>query len=169
MADPDFEPLNIICVFTPPAEGDVDVKQIQDDQPQEEQDNQDDPEGKKAALKAILADYNQRYGTHHTLSEFDPYHQDVQKRIKDQQWPDADFAAVLGQLGCGVSGYGSALFDDFVDASCGNTQSNRQCVAAQSEWHQVVFAQYFAGMNGTPTTYRMCLDFSSTGSRRSRH
>ena len=93
MADPDFEPLNIICVFTPPAEGDVDVKQIQDDQPQEEQDNQDDPEGKKAALKAILADYNQRYGTHHTLSEFDLYYQDVQKRIKDQQWPNADFPA----------------------------------------------------------------------------
>ena len=27
-ADPDFQPLNIACVFSPPAEGDPDVKQI---------------------------------------------------------------------------------------------------------------------------------------------
>ncbi|MCO5095632.1 MAG: HsdR family type I site-specific deoxyribonuclease [Xanthomonadaceae bacterium] len=89
-ADPDFKPLNIACVFSPPAEGDPDVKQIQEDLPQEQADNQEDPEGKKAALKAILADYNARYGTSHRLSEFDLYYQDVQKRIKDQQWPEAD-------------------------------------------------------------------------------
>ncbi len=29
-ADPDFQPLNIACVFSPPAEGDPDVKQIQE-------------------------------------------------------------------------------------------------------------------------------------------
>lgn len=91
--DPDFKPLNIACVFSPPAEGDPDVKQIQEDLPQEQADNQEDPEGKKAALKAILADYNTRYGTNHRLSEFDLYYQDVQKRIKDQQWPNADFPA----------------------------------------------------------------------------
>jgi type I restriction enzyme R subunit len=56
--DPSFRPLRIACVFSPPAEGDADVKQIQDDLPQEQADNQVDPEGKKAALKAILADYN---------------------------------------------------------------------------------------------------------------
>ncbi len=89
-ADPEFKPLNIACVFSPPAEGDPDVKQIQEDLPQEQADNEEDPAGKKAALKAILADYNTRYGTHHRLSEFDLYYQDVQKRIKDQQWPEAD-------------------------------------------------------------------------------
>ena len=92
-ADPDFKPLNIACVFSPPAEGDPDVKQIQEDLPQEQADNQEDPEGKKVALKAILADYNARYGTNHRLGEFDLYYQDVQKRIKDQQWPNADLPA----------------------------------------------------------------------------
>ncbi|MFO0147011.1 MAG: type I restriction endonuclease subunit R [Betaproteobacteria bacterium] len=92
-ADPEFKPLNIACVFSPPAEGDPDVKQIQEDLPQEQADNQEDPEGKKAALKAILADYNARYGTSHRLSEFDLYYQDVQRRIKDQQWPNADYPA----------------------------------------------------------------------------
>ncbi len=90
-ADPEFRPLNIACVFSPPAEGDRDVQQIQEDLPQEKADNEEDPEGKKAALKTILADYNTRYGTNHKLSEFDLYYQDVQKRIKDQQWPNADY------------------------------------------------------------------------------
>jgi type I restriction enzyme, R subunit len=92
-ADPDFKPLNIACVFSPPADGDPDVKQIQEDLPQEQADNEVDPEGKKAALKAILVDYNARYGTNHRLGEFDLYYQDVQKRIKDQQWPNADHPA----------------------------------------------------------------------------
>jgi len=93
-ADPDFQPLNIACVFSPPAEGDADVKQIQEDLPQEKEDNAVEPEQKKAALKAIFADYNTRYGTNHTLGEFDLYYQDVQKRIKDQQWPNADLPHV---------------------------------------------------------------------------
>lgn len=92
-ANPDFKPLNIVCVFSPPAEGDADVKQIQEDLPQEQADNQEDPEGKKAALKAIMADYNTRYGTNHRVTEFDLYYQDVQKRIKDQQWPNIDYPA----------------------------------------------------------------------------
>jgi type I restriction enzyme R subunit len=92
-ADPAFPPLNIACVFSPPAEGDPDVKQIQEDLPQERTDNEEDPEGKKAALKGILADYNARYGTNHRLSEFDLYYQDVQTRIKNQQWPNADHPA----------------------------------------------------------------------------
>jgi len=92
-ADPDYKTLNIACVFSPPAEGDPDVKQIQEDLPQEQADNEVDPEGKKAALKAILADYNIRYGTNHRLSEFDLYYQDIQKRIKDQQWPNSDYPA----------------------------------------------------------------------------
>lgn len=91
LAAPDYQPLNIACVFSPPAEGNADVKQIQEDLPREKQDNEEDPEGKKAALKAILADYNQRYGSNHSIGEFDLYYQDVQKRIKDQQWPNADY------------------------------------------------------------------------------
>lgn len=89
-ADPSFRPLNIACVFSPPAEGDPDVKQIQEDLPQEKEDNAVEPEKKKEALKAILADYNAQYGTNHKIGDFDLYYQDVQKRIKDQQWPDAD-------------------------------------------------------------------------------
>lgn len=88
--DPGFRPLNIACVFSPPADGDPDVKQIQEDLPQEKEDNAVEPEKKKEALKAILADYNSNYGTNHKIGEFDLYYQDVQKRIKDQQWPDAD-------------------------------------------------------------------------------
>lgn len=88
--DPDFVPLNIACVFSPPAEGNKDVQQIQEDLPQEKEDNQQDPEGKKAALIAIVADYNARYGTNHRIGEFDLYYQDVQKRIKDQQFPNSD-------------------------------------------------------------------------------
>lgn len=89
-ADPAFRPLNIACVFSPPADGDPDVKQIQEDLPQEKEDNAVEPEKKKEALKAILADYNVHYGTNHKVGEFDLYYQDVQKRIKDQQWPEAD-------------------------------------------------------------------------------
>ena len=92
-ADPDYKPLAIACVFSPPAEGDPDVRQIQEDLPQERADNEVEPDQKKAALKAILAEYNTRYGTNHRIAEFDLYYQDVQKRIKDQQWPNSDYPA----------------------------------------------------------------------------
>lgn len=88
--DPEFVPLNIACVFSPPAEGNKDVQQIQEDLPQEKQDNQQDPEGKKAALTGIINDYNAWYGTNHRIDEFDLYYQDLQKRIKDQQYSNAD-------------------------------------------------------------------------------
>jgi len=88
--DADFIPLNIACVFSPPAEGNKDIKQIQQDLPQEEQDNQQEPSVKKAALSRIIQDYNARYGTDCRISEFDRYYQDVQKRIKDQQYPNSD-------------------------------------------------------------------------------
>ena len=89
-ADPDFQPLNIACVFSPPADGNKDVQQIQEDLPQEKADNEQEPDKKKAALKAIIADYNAQYGSNHGIGEFDGYYQDVQKRIKDQQYPNAD-------------------------------------------------------------------------------
>jgi len=85
-----FLPLNIACVFSPPAEGNKDVLQIQEDLPQEKADNQEAPDEKKAALKSIIADYNARYGTNHRIDEFDLYYQDVQKRLKDQQYPNQD-------------------------------------------------------------------------------
>ena len=46
--------------------------------------------GTLAALDRIHADYNARYGTNHSINEFDLYYQDVQKRIKDQQFLNAD-------------------------------------------------------------------------------
>ena len=98
-SDPDFKPLNIACVFSPPAqlaenaEAKKDIEQLAEDLAQEQEDNKVDPEKKKRALEAIVADYNARYGTNHRLSEFDLYYQDVQKRIKDQQWPNADYPA----------------------------------------------------------------------------
>ncbi|AFY60247.1 type I restriction endonuclease subunit R [Synechococcus sp. PCC 6312] len=88
--DPTFSPLNIACVFSPPAEGNQDVQQIQEDLPQEKADNQVAPDEKKAALRDIIADYNQQYGTNHSINEFDLYYQDVQKRIKDQQYANQD-------------------------------------------------------------------------------
>ena len=89
-ADPESIPLNVACVFSPPADGNADVRQIQEDLPQEKADNEQEPEKKKKALKAIIADYNDRFETNHTIGEFDLYYQDVQKRIKDQQFPNAD-------------------------------------------------------------------------------
>jgi type I restriction enzyme R subunit len=89
-ADPDFVPLSVAAVFSPPADVSDDVKQIQEDLPQEQEDNKHDPEAKKQALKTIIADYNERFGTNHRIEEFDLYYQDVQTRIKDQQFPNAD-------------------------------------------------------------------------------
>ena len=89
-ASPDYQPLNIVCVFSPPADGNKDVQQIQEDLPQEKADNSVAPDEKKAALKGIIADYNTQYGTNHSIGEFDLYYQDVQKRIKDQQYPNSD-------------------------------------------------------------------------------
>lgn len=100
-ADEDFRPLNIACVFSPPAEGNPDVKQIQEDLPQESleytiqagedaEKKKKEIERKKKALKAIIADYNARYGSNHSIGEFDLYYQDVQKRIKDQKFTNED-------------------------------------------------------------------------------
>lgn len=91
--DPNFKSLNIACVFSPPAQGDPDVRQLQEDLPQEQADNEVDPEGKKAALAGIIAEYNARFGTNHRVSEFDLYYQDIQKRIKDQRWLNEDYPA----------------------------------------------------------------------------
>ncbi len=86
----DFQPLNIACVFSPPAGENKDAKQMQEDLPQEKEDNKYNPEEKEFALKLIIEDYNKTYKTNHSIGEFDLYYQDVQKRIKDQQYPNQD-------------------------------------------------------------------------------
>jgi type I restriction enzyme R subunit len=89
--DVNFKPLNIACVFSPPAEGNKDVSQLQEDLVQEKLDNEQEPDMKKEALRKIIKDYNDAYGTNHSINEFDLYYQDVQKRIKDQQYTNADY------------------------------------------------------------------------------
>lgn len=89
-ADPAFVPLNIAAVFSPPGDVSADVKQLQEDLPTELENNRHDPDAKKIALQKIIASYNSYFGTNHRIEEFDLYYQDVQQRIKDQQWPLAD-------------------------------------------------------------------------------
>ncbi len=91
IANPDYTPLNVACVFSPPAEGNKDIQQIQEDLTQEKEDNKQNPEEKKEALKTIIADYNKQYRTNHTINEFDGYYQDVQSRIKDQKYSNKDY------------------------------------------------------------------------------
>ena len=92
-AEENFVPLNIACVFSPPAEGNKDVQQIQEDLPQEKEDNETAPDEKKLALRTIIKDYNDQFGTNHSITEFDQYYQDIQKRVKDQQYSNADYPA----------------------------------------------------------------------------
>ncbi|MEC7755407.1 MAG: type I restriction endonuclease subunit R [Bacteroidota bacterium] len=87
----DYRPLNIACVFSPPAEGNKDIQQIQEDLAQEKEDNKHNPEEKKAALKEIIADYNTQFGTNHDINNFDLYYQDVQSRIKNQKYSNKDY------------------------------------------------------------------------------
>lgn len=89
--DENYQMLNIACVFSPPAEGNKDVQQLQEDLQQEKEDNKVAPEEKKKSLQAIMADYNKQYGTNHSITEFDLYYQDVQQRIKFQQYTNADY------------------------------------------------------------------------------
>jgi hypothetical protein len=42
------------------------------------EDNRHDPEGKKTALKTVIADYNKQFGTNHDIDNFDLYYRDVQ-------------------------------------------------------------------------------------------
>ena len=89
--DEDYKSLQIACVFSPPADGNKDIKQIQEDLPQEKADNKIAPNKKKEALNSILTDYNKQYDTNHHINEFDGYYQDVQKRIKDQKYSNTDY------------------------------------------------------------------------------
>lgn len=83
--DPDTKPLKIACIFSPPAEGNKDILQYQEDLEQEKADNKIDPDKKKKALQRIINDYNQQYNTNYSIGEFDFYYQDIQQRIKNQR------------------------------------------------------------------------------------
>ena len=39
-----------------------------------------------------IADYNRQYGTNHDINNFDLYYQDIQQRIKNQQFPNHDLS-----------------------------------------------------------------------------
>ena len=83
--NPDYEPLNVTAVFTPP------MRNISDeDLPQEEADNQERPEENKSELAKIIDDYNAKFGTNFSVDLFDEYYRDVQGRIKDQKYPNKD-------------------------------------------------------------------------------
>ena len=100
----DYEPLNIACVFSPPAQliaknrdkqsqkNAEDIKQLQEDLVQESLDNQINPEEKKKALTEIIVGYNLQYGTNHNINEFDSYYQNVQTRIKDHKYSNKDYS-----------------------------------------------------------------------------
>jgi type I restriction enzyme, R subunit len=90
MADPDYAPLRIAAVFSPPADVSADVRQIQEDLPQEQADNRIDPDAKKQSLTRIINRYNEQFGTNHRIEEFDEYYKDVQQRIKDHKFPNHD-------------------------------------------------------------------------------
>ena len=83
--DPDYEPLNVTAVFTPPMRNNSD-----EDLPQEEADNQESPEENKSELAKIIDDYNTKFGTNFSVDLFDEYYRDVQGRIKDQKYPNKD-------------------------------------------------------------------------------
>ncbi len=89
--DVSYEPLNITCVFSPPAEGNRDIMQIQEDLHQERIDNEQEPDQKKQALRNIISDYNHLFGTNHQIEMFDAYYQDVQQRIKDQKYTNKEY------------------------------------------------------------------------------
>ncbi|MFA5648772.1 MAG: type I restriction endonuclease subunit R, partial [Bacteroidales bacterium] len=89
--NPDYTMLNIACVFSPPAEGNKDIQQIQEDLTQEREDNKQNPEEKKKALMEIIADFNTQYGTNHDINNFDIYYQDIQSRIKNQKYSNKDY------------------------------------------------------------------------------
>lgn len=83
--DPDYEPLNITAVFTPP------MRNISDeDLPQEEADNQKNPDDNRAALERIIDEYNEKFDTSFKVDLFDEYYRNVQGRIKDQKYPNKD-------------------------------------------------------------------------------
>lgn len=109
------------------------VQQIQEDLPQERADNEQEPDKKKAALVAIIADYNARYGTNHTiehrqaieqiipkdrLQSFKGVYLDTAQRLKAHQDTGGDSTSpVVQQLDFEFVLFASALIDyDYIMA-----------------------------------------------------
>ncbi len=86
-ADPDYVPLNITAIFTPPMRNTSD-----EDLPQEEADNRENPDGNRSALKSIIDQYNGKFNTNFGVETFDEYYRDVQQRVKDQKYPNKEYA-----------------------------------------------------------------------------
>lgn len=84
--DPDYQPLNITAVFTPPS-----YKYNGDDLEQEQADNHENGEQNESELKKIMDAYNKQFGTGFTPALFTEYYRDVQQRIKDQKYPNRDY------------------------------------------------------------------------------
>ncbi len=84
-ADPDYIPLNITAVFTPPAKTNT-----EEDLPREEADNRENPQGNKSALDTIIREYSVQFNTNFDADHFDEYYRDVQQRVKDQKYPNKD-------------------------------------------------------------------------------
>lgn len=98
LEDENFQKLNIACVFSPPTQvlakdnkNIADIRQLQEDLPQEKSDNEEKQEEKKLALTSIISDYNNEYKTNHNINEFDLYYQDIQQRIKDHKYSNKDY------------------------------------------------------------------------------
>ena len=83
--DPEYVPLNVTAVFTPPMRNSSD-----EDLPQEEADNHEDPDRNKSELGKIIDEYDKKYDTNFTVEQFDEYYRDVQQRIKNQKYPNKD-------------------------------------------------------------------------------
>ncbi|VVM18866.1 Type I restriction-modification system, restriction subunit R (EC [uncultured Gammaproteobacteria bacterium] len=88
--DENYQVLNIACVFSPPAQGNKDIIQLQEDLNNEKADYQQDPDLKKQALIEIINDYNTLFNANHSIAQFDSYYQDIQTRIKDQKYTNKD-------------------------------------------------------------------------------
>lgn len=88
----EYKNMHIACIFSPPAEGNKDIKQMQEDLEQEREDNKINQNEKKAALTEIITDYNKKYSTNFDLDKFDEYYTNIQKRIKEQQYPNEEYS-----------------------------------------------------------------------------
>ena len=91
-ADPDFVPLGIAVVFSSLTEGDEGARRTPDEnvQGRERTEKVRAPEGRKAAIEVVIADYNRRHGADHDIEDLDLYCRDVQRRMRDCGNPDRD-------------------------------------------------------------------------------
>ncbi len=85
-ANPEYEPLNITAVFTPPS-----YKYDGNDLEQEQADNRQNGKQNESELTKIISNYNKQFGTNFSTALFTEYYRDVQQRIKFQRYPNKDY------------------------------------------------------------------------------